>query len=143
MRVLAITRLRLKSYKSLFGFFKLASQNVEQARLAHGFVCGKTVTSWSFKTHFTITLWESNKDMQHFMGTGSHLDSMRVGPAICNEMASVAIQVEDSQNSIPSFRECESLIRTRGRLARVQQPSQSQKNGLIPHTNFYFEGTIK
>jgi hypothetical protein len=58
-------------------------------------------------------------------------------------MASVAIQVEDSQNSIPSFRECESLIRTRGRLVRVQHPSESQKIGLIPDTNFYFEGTIK
>lgn len=72
---LTITSLKLKGP---FHFFKLSIMGLKvskQMKSAEGFVQFKKRGFWT--SHYTMSLWRTEKDLKNFARAGAHLDAMK------------------------------------------------------------------
>ncbi len=100
-----------------------------QAVRAAGFAGGRLLID-KRRTYWTLTLWDSEKSMKAFRGSGAH---GRVMPKLVEwrDEAAYAHWITEG-NSIPDWPEaCEQLLRE-GRLSRVARPSPDHESLRFP-----------
>lgn len=92
--ILSLTKIELISYSKLFPFFKFNSLIVKQLKQSK---CKKykVTNDWNFKTFYTMTLWEDEKDIRDFYRTGDHLTAMKQSKTISSKIQSKRLEEND------------------------------------------------
>lgn len=116
----SLTRLRVRSIRFMPLFAVDAIRTRAQVRRAEGFVTGKLLPDreWTF---WTMTAWDSQASMRHYITTGAHKRSMPKLMEWCDE-ASIA-HWEQASAALPSWEEADRRMREMGRLSKVRYPS--------------------
>ena len=110
--IVTLTSLRLRS---LWGFFRLSWNGLKislQARKSPGFVAMKNTGSGYL--HYTMSLWENEKDAKAFAHSGAHLQALKSGSTLASEIRILTY----ASDSLPSWREAKNMIAEKGRAFR-------------------------
>ena len=92
--IVSVTKMELNSYSKLIAFFKFNGQIIKE--LQHTQCKKHKVTgSWNLKFWYTMTLWESEKDINEFYRNGTHLEAMKQSIKFSSKIQSHRIQKED------------------------------------------------
>jgi hypothetical protein len=120
MPFISLTRLRLRSIRFLPSFALHALRSTRQIKRAAGFQDGSLLAdrNWTF---WTLTQWDSQGDMRHYMTTGSHKTAMPHLMEWCDEASVVHWDQQDP--SLPSWTEVDRRMRESGRASKVRHPS--------------------
>lgn len=131
----SITRLRLRSWRFLPAFFLQTGSVIAQARKADGFGGGALLRDRQH-TYWTLTLWQDQEGMRHYMTSGAHLKVMPRLMDWCDE-ASVVHWWQDHSNP-PNWTEAERRMRSEGRISKVRNPSpdHAEMRFAAPRTSF-------
>ena len=120
---ISITRLRLRSWFYLPGFFLAAGKCVNQAQESAGFIEGATIMDKKL-AFWTITTWRDVASMKAYRGKGVHRDVMPKFANWCDE-GSVA-NWEKAEGSLPDSKEVFEQMVALGRPSPVKYPSVDQ-----------------
>src|ERR1043166_638051 len=120
MPLVAITRLRVRSWRYLPMFFLQGLRSARQAAAAKaisrlGCLRDRQNTFW------TGTIWTTDAAMKAFMLSGVHRHVMRKLPLWCDEAAVVHWMQESTE--APTWAEAHARLRREGRPSRVNHPS--------------------
>ena len=120
MPFISITRLRVRSIRFLPFFVLYTYRSLRQVKTSFGFQGGSLLAdrSWTF---WTMTAWDSQESMRHFMTTGSHSAAMPRLLDWCDE-ASV-VHWDQPEAALPSWMEADLRMRQSGRASKVRNPS--------------------
>jgi Domain of unknown function (DUF3291) len=120
MSFISITRLRIRSIRSLPFFLVYAFRSLRHAKTSSGFQGGSLLTdrNWTF---WTMTAWDSQESMRRFMTTGAHKAAMPKLLDWCDE-ASV-VHWDRAEAALPSWTEADQRMRESGRASKVRMPS--------------------
>lgn len=129
MPFVSITRLRVRSWHYLPGFFFRALRSASQAKSAKGNL-SVTVLKEARLTFWTRTLWTSEQAMKAYMVSGAHGKVMRKLLDWCDEAAVVHWTQESSEP--PSWEEAHRRLHESGRPSKVNHPSENQRTYRIP-----------
>ena len=126
MPLASITRLRVRSIRSLPEFLWRAFASVRQARTTPGCLFAD-VRREAKLVFWTRTLWRDEPSMRAFMTSGAHRVVMPKILDWCDE-ASLAHWPQDSDTP-PDWTTAEMKVRTEGRISRVRHPSDAHARG--------------
>jgi heme-degrading monooxygenase HmoA len=96
---------------------------------AHGFLGGRLLVD-NLRTYWTLTVWEDEKTMKAFRGSGPHARVMPKLVAWCDEAAYAHWVAMD--DSIPEWPEVYERLVSDGRLSHVARPSQDHTSRHFP-----------
>lgn len=124
----SVTRLRVRSVRFLPAFIWHNFKTKQQVVRAGGFFGGRLLVDsrWTF---WTLTVWEDEKVMKKFRGSGAHARVMSHLPHWCDE-ASYAYWALTT-NGVPEWSEAYEKLSTDTRLSRVEHPSEDHSNKRI------------
>jgi hypothetical protein len=74
--ILSITKIELNSYSKLIEFFKFNGQIINELKKS-GCKDYKVTGNWNLKIWYTMTLWESENEINAFYRNGIHLEAMK------------------------------------------------------------------
>lgn len=151
MALVAVTRLRPRSYRYLPRFFYSTWRIVRQARRAEGFVEGQVahgggrfvladVLAGANPAFWTITVWRDAEAMRTFRDSSPHADVMP-GMSGWVEEASF-VHWERERPELPGVEEARHRMREEGRLSPVDHPSEAQAAGEIRPEPELQEGVV-
>jgi hypothetical protein len=118
--VASVTRLRVRLLRYLPAFLWKTFLAQRQVMRAPGFLGGKLLVD-AHRTFWTLTVWEGEKAMKAFRGTGAHGQVMSRLPDWCDEASYARWVVADL--SVPTWPEAYERLVGEGRLSRVAHPS--------------------
>lgn len=122
MLFVSITRLRVRSWRFLPGFFIQTFRSAQQAKNAQGNLA-VSVLREAQNTFWTATLWTDEQAMKSFVIAGVHRRAMRSLLEWCNEAAVVHWMQEAAQ--LPSWEEAYQRMQQEGRRSKVNHPSEA------------------
>ena len=128
MPFISVTRLRLHSIRFLVSFAIQAARSKKQSIASPGCL-GAEVRKTNGLAFWTLTIWDSEEAMRSFMKNSPHREVMPKLARWCDE-AAVAHWVQESQVH-PTWQEAADRLLKSGRLSRVSNPSNAQRNGHI------------
>lgn len=139
MPFVSLTRLRLRSIRFVLPFLVDATRTRRQVTLASGFRSGALLADrgWTF---WTLTAWDSQESMRHYMTTGSHRTAMPHLMEWCDE-ASVAHWTQ-AEEALPSWSEADRRMRESGRASKVRNPSPQHSTLSYRTPRVMFTGPI-
>jgi heme-degrading monooxygenase HmoA len=117
----AITRLRVRSWRYLPVFFVQALRSARQAARAEGNLVTRLLRDRR-NTFWTSTIWRTEASMRAFMLAGVHRRVMRKLPDWCDEAALVH-WTQESTEPLPTWEEAYARLKREGRPSRVNHPS--------------------
>lgn len=125
----SVTRLRVRSIRFLLAFLWQTFLTQRQVVRAAGFLGGRLLIDahWTF---WTLTVWESEKAMKSFRGSGSHAKVMSRLAEWCDEAAYAHWIATDA--SIPCWPEAYERLVAEGKLSRVEHPSRDHEARHFP-----------
>lgn len=85
-----------------------------------GFVGGRLLVD-AHRTYWTLTVWEDEKAMKAFRGSGAHSKAMPRLPKWCDEGAYAHWETNDAR--VPEWPEAYEHLVKDGKLSRVESPS--------------------
>jgi len=85
-----------------------------------GFVGGRLLID-AHRTYWTLTVWQDEKGMKTFRGSGAHAKAMPKLPKWCDEAAYA--HWETSNGTVPEWPEAYEHLVKDGKLSRVENPS--------------------
>jgi heme-degrading monooxygenase HmoA len=129
MPLVSITRLRVRSWRHLPGFFLRAFRSGNQAKSAPGNLA-VTILREVKRTFWTLTVWTSEQDMKAYMTAGAHGKAMRRLLEWCDE-AALAHWTQESAEP-PSWEEAHRRLQQSGRPSKVNHPSEDQRAFRVP-----------
>jgi len=107
---ISITSLKLRS---LWGYFELSYKGLkisQQAQTQSGFIEMKnTGFGW---LHYTISAWQSKEALQSFSHSGAHLEAIKSGQKLANEIRIYTYEGEQ----LPDWKEAKKLLAEKGRV---------------------------
>jgi hypothetical protein len=120
MPLVAITRLRVRSWRYLPIFFLQALRSARQAARTEGNLATRLLRDRR-NTFWTATTWTTEAAMKGFMFSGVHQHVMRKLPDWCDE----AVVAHWSQESVegPTWAEAYVRMQREGRRSKVDHPS--------------------
>jgi len=124
----SVTRLRVRSLFFLPFFLWQTRQSEAQVKKAPGFVGGRLLVD-KHRTFWTLSVWESEKNMKAFRGSGAHAKVMPRLANWCDEAAYT--HWETSDETIPTWPEAYQRLLTTGKLSRVNHPSPAHEAKLF------------
>jgi len=130
MAFVSITRLRVRSWRFLPGFFVATLRSARQAGRADGNVSASLLRE-ARRTFWTLTVWRDEAAMRSFMMAAPHRGAMRRLLEWCDE-ASVAHWEQGSEAGPPSWEEVHRRMREDGRRSKVNHPSAEHTAYEIP-----------
>jgi hypothetical protein len=129
MPLVAITRLRVRSWRYLPGFLWRTLLSARQARAAPGNLDVALLRDAN-RTFWTRTVWTDQPAMRAFMVAGAHRTTMPRLLEWCDEASLVDWQQESAEP--PSWPEAHRRLLQDGRRSRVNHPSEAQRRYDIP-----------
>lgn len=136
MPFVSITRLRVRSWRFLPGFFYQTLVSALQARSAEGNL-NLDLLRDAHSTYWTRTVWTSEQAMKSFMISGAHRKAMSHLLNWCDE-ASVVHWTQDSSDP-PTWFEAHAKLLQIGRPSKVLHPTEAHRLHQLPppclHTN--------
>ena len=125
----SVTRLRVRSLWFLPLFLWRTRQSQRQVERSFGFVGGKLLVD-AHRTYWTLTVWQDEKAMKAFRGSGAHASVMKRLPQWCDEGAYA--HWITSGDAIPNWPESHERLIAEGRLSRVEHPSAAHAARQFP-----------
>lgn len=98
-----ITSIELKGPFKFFALSARALKIIKQLK-ATNYKDFKKKGIWT--KHYTMTLWESEKDLREFATSGAHLEAMKESAKIAKEIRTITIEA----NKLPSWEEAILLL---------------------------------
>ena len=126
--LVAVTRLRVRSFRYLLAFAYYAGRSRRQAERTSGCL-GVRVRKTRGLAFWTLTFWDSEASMRRYMAQHPHRAAMPKLSRWCDE-AAVAHWVHDSSEG-PDWHYAEGYLSRHGRLSRVLHPSELQMKGIV------------
>jgi hypothetical protein len=134
MPILAMTRLRLKSYRVLPRFLWVNEQAIAQLRTAPGFLRGKLLGEPNLAM-WTATLWDSQESLRAFYLTGVHKRLMPELAGFACEAISGHIAFDLAE--LPPWAVIHEELCRMGRLSPgVSEPNENYRNRIIAPPSF-------
>lgn len=124
MPVISVTRLRVRSWRFMPGFFLAAMRTSEQAKKAAGSVKVQVLRDRK-NTFWTLTSWETEAALKAYMLGGAHGPAMRKLLNWCDEAA--VVRWEQESPELPAWTEAHIRMQTEGRRSKVLHPSPGQE----------------
>jgi hypothetical protein len=125
----SVTRLRMRLVRHLpliwWNTYLMQRQVVRSA----GFVGGRLLID-ARRTYWTLTVWEDEKAMKAFRGSGTHASVMPRLPKWCDEAAYAHWETLDV--SVPEWLEAHEHLVKDGKLSRVEAPSADHQSRRFP-----------
>ena len=92
--IISITKIELNSYLKLIAFFKFNIQILNELKKSN---CKKqkVTNNWTFKTWYTMTMWENEDDINLFYRNGTHLEAMKQSKMFSSKIKSIRIVNDD------------------------------------------------
>jgi len=140
MPLIAITRLRVRSWRFLPGFFFQTLRTAIQAKGAEGNLA-VSVLREARRTFWTRTVWTDEQAMRAYMSSDPHRGVMRSLAEWCNE-AAVAHWTQDSPEP-PSWEEAHERMQRDGRASRVNHPTEAHRAYQIPQPHVRRTGVLR
>ena len=140
MPLIAITRLRVRAWWYLPGFFVQTLRAAAQARRAEGSLA-VAVLREAHRTFWTCTVWTDEQAMRAFLAADPHRQAMRKLAEWCDE-ASVAHWLQAAPEP-PSWEEAYQRMQRDGRASRVDHPSEAQRAYRIPAPRLRRRGMLR
>jgi hypothetical protein len=125
----SVTRLRVCSVKYLPAFLWRTFLSQGQVRRALGFYGGRLLIDVRL-TFWTLTVWEDERSMKSFRGSGAHAKVMPRLAQWCDE-ASYA-HWTPTGDSVPLWPEAYEHLTAEGHLSRVSHPSPDHEARHFP-----------
>ena len=129
MPLVAITRLRVRSFRYLPAFLLASLRSAREAKHAPGNLA-VSVLSDANLAFWTRTLWTDERSMRGFMFAPAHRAVMPELLQWCDE-AAVAHWLQDSPEP-PPWEEVHRRLQQEGRTSRVDHPSVGQLQFAVP-----------
>jgi len=120
MPLVAITRLRVRSWRYLPMFFLQTLRSARQAARTEGNLATRLLRDRR-NTFWTATVWRTDAPMKAFMLSGVHRRVMLKLPLWCDEAAVVHWRQESSEP--PTWAEAYARLEREGRRSKVNHPS--------------------
>lgn len=98
-----ITSIELKGPFQFFALSASALQIIKQLK-ASNYKDFKKKGFWT--THYTMTLWNNEQELQEFAQSGAHLDAMKKSKEIAKEIRTITIEAQ----TLPSWKEAKELL---------------------------------
>jgi Domain of unknown function (DUF3291) len=127
--IASVTRLRVRSFLYLPAFLWMTYRSQRQVGRASGFRGGKLLVDRK-QTYWTLTMWEDERAMKSFRGSGAHAQVMPKLVEWCDEAAYA--HWASASNSIPDWPEAHERLIKEGRLSRVAYPSPDHEARKFP-----------
>lgn len=118
--LVSVTRLRVRSWKHLLLFLRDTVAIQRQVVRTPGFQGGRLLVD-AHRTFWTMTVWDGEREMKAFRGSGSHAQAMPRLAIWCDEASYAHWTTTDSL--IPDWPEAYERMIAEGRLSRVEHPS--------------------
>ena len=125
----SVTRLRVRSFLYLPAFLWMTFSAQRQSVRAAGFIGGRLLID-RHRTYWTLTVWEDEKAMKGFRGSGPHARAMPKLVEWCDE-ASYAHWLS-ADDSVPDWPQAYEHLVSEGKLTRVAHPSQDHLDRRFP-----------
>lgn len=126
--LVAVTRLRLRSWRFLIPFMIHASRSQKQATATPG--CFGVVTRKTRGLAFwTLTTWEGEKSLREYLGASPHREAIPKLFPWCDEAATTHWHTDSKD--MPGWEEATAQLVKSGRLLRVKFPSREQSERRI------------
>ena len=92
--ILSITKIELNSYSKLISFLKFNGQIIKELKQSKclGF---KLTNEYYLKVWYTMTLWESEDEINNFYRNGTHLEAMKQSKKFSSKINSVRVAKDD------------------------------------------------
>lgn len=123
MKLISITRLRVRSVRYLPSFLWFTLRSARQAKRAEGNLQTKLVSDAKL-TFWTLTAWNDEAAMRSYMMNGAHHRAMPKLLDWCDE-ASVVHWLQES-DELPTIQEAHRRMQSEGRTSKVRHPSPDQ-----------------
>jgi hypothetical protein len=117
----SVTRLRVGSLLKLPAFLWMTIFTQRQIVRAPGLMGGVLLLDRR-RAFWTLTVWENEKAMRAFRGSGAHARAMPKLAQWCDEAAYA--HWESTGDSIPPWTEAYERLASEGKLSRVAHPSE-------------------
>jgi hypothetical protein len=128
MPLVAVTRLRIRSYRFLVPFAWHAWRSFRQAKHAAGSLGVKTRTAEGL-AFWTMTAWQDEAAMHAYRIARPHRDAMPKLLEWCDEAAVAHWNQEFAE--LPGWETAERRLAESGRLSKVNHPSVDQQAGRL------------
>lgn len=128
MPLVAVTRLRIRSFRFLLPFAWRTWRSFRQAKHAAGSLGVKLRIAQGF-AFWTLTAWQDEAAMSTYRITPPHRHAMPKLLEWCDEAAVVHWNQESAQ--LPDWETAERRMAESGRLSKVNHPSADQRAGRL------------
>jgi hypothetical protein len=108
--IISLTYLKLKSIWKFFPLSYNAMHIVRQTRAQEGFVKMKSM-GFGYH-HYTLSVWDGEKDLKEFSRSGAHLRAMKKSNSLASEIRIYTYHDE----KIPSWKEVKAILREKGKV---------------------------
>ncbi|MCC7159609.1 MAG: DUF3291 domain-containing protein [Ignavibacteria bacterium] len=112
--LVTVTSIRLKSVWYFFRLSLFGLKISRQAKSAKGFI--KMEKNGFGYDHFTLSVWESEEDINRFARSGKHLEAMRQTGSIASEVRSYTFRT----NTLPGWNEVKKLLNDKGKIHKFK-----------------------
>jgi hypothetical protein len=119
--LISVTRLRVRSFCYLAAFMWHTIRSQKQLARAAGFREGKVLAD-AHRTFWTMTAWESEREMKAFRGSAAHAKAMPHLAQWCDEGAYVH-WAEEEEDALPSWAVACERFMAEAKMSRVEHPS--------------------
>jgi len=123
--LVAITRLRIRSWRVAPAFAVQALRSARQAKAASGNV-GVALLAEAHRTFWTLTMWIDENAMRAFMRAGAHRRVMGKLADWCDEAA--VVHWTQEAPIAPSWEQAWQRLQREGRPSRVDRPTPAHAN---------------
>lgn len=124
MRIISVTRLRLRSFRFLLSLFLQMRKLRRSLREAPGFLLGKLLAD-GCRTFWTMTLWKDAESMLAYRDSGLHKAVMPYAARWCDEASVVNWETESEE--LPHWEEAYRRMSESGKPSPLNFPSADYK----------------
>lgn len=98
-----ITSIELKGPLKFFALSAAALQVTRQLKTTN---CKDFKKRGWWTTHYTMTLWNNEKELKQFASSGAHLEAMKASKQMAKEIRTITLETE----SLPNWKDAKRML---------------------------------